>query len=123
MAGVRQVSQLAIRKGNGKWVSVFVMLTYLIGGQSGICDGVVQVQIYLARGKILGGSSSTNATLYMRGTRADYDAWNVPGWSSEEALHGFIKCEDNANGTPPPATTIPRVLSGKFKETQPHNRL
>ena len=47
---------------------------------------------------MLGGSSSTNATLYMRGTRSDYDAWNVPGWGSKEALHGFIKCEDNSNG-------------------------
>ena len=69
------------------------------GCQISGCNWVIHLQIYLARGKILGGSSSTNATLYMRGTRADYDAWNVPGWSSEEALHGFIKCEDNANGT------------------------
>lgn len=55
-------------------------------------------QVYLARGKVLGGSSSTNATLYMRGTQADYDAWNVPGWGSREALQGFIACEDNENG-------------------------
>ena len=57
-----------------------------------------KVQVYLARGKVLGGSSSTNATLYMRGTQADYDAWNVPGWGSREALKGFIACEDNENG-------------------------
>ena len=56
------------------------------------------VQLYLARGKVLGGSSSTNATLYMRGTREDYDAWGIPEWSSQRALHGFIKCEDNNNG-------------------------
>ena len=56
------------------------------------------LQVYLARGKVLGGSSATNATLYMRGTREDYDSWNLAGWGSEEALHGFIKCEDNGNG-------------------------
>lgn len=55
-------------------------------------------QVYIARGKVLGGSSSTNATLYMRGTSQDYDGWNMPGWGSKEALHGFIKCEDNDNG-------------------------
>lgn len=60
--------------------------------------GKGQMQVYLARGKVLGGSSATNATLYMRGTQADYDSWNVPGWGSKEALQGFIACEDNENG-------------------------
>jgi hypothetical protein len=35
-------------------------------------------KVYLARGKVLGGSSSTNATLYHRGTPTDYDEWR-PG--------------------------------------------
>ena len=61
-----------------------------------------QIQVYLARGKVLGGSSATNATLYMRGTRSDYDSWDMSGWGSKEALHGFIKCEDNGNGAAPP---------------------
>lgn len=55
-------------------------------------------QVYLARGKVLGGSSATNATLYMRGTRSDYDSWGMSGWGAKEALYGFIKCEDNGNG-------------------------
>ena len=55
-------------------------------------------QIYIARGKVLGGSSSTNATLYMRGTAADYDGWNVPGWAAKDVLNWFIKCEDNSRG-------------------------
>ena len=55
-------------------------------------------QIYLARGKLLGGSSSTNATLYHRGTGADYDAWGVPGWGAKEALQWFIQAEDNGRG-------------------------
>lgn len=53
------------------------------------------LQVYMARGKVLGGSSSTNATLYHRGTPADYDAWGVPGWSSKDVLTWFTKCENN----------------------------
>lgn len=53
-------------------------------------------QVYLPRGKVLGGSSSTNATLYMRGSAADYDGWGIPGWSSQDALCWFKKCESNA---------------------------
>src|SRR5215204_382222 len=38
-------------------------------------------RIYLPRGRVLGGSSSMNAMVYMRGHRVDYDGWNQPGWS------------------------------------------
>ena len=51
--------------------------------------------MYLARGKLLGGSSSTNATLYHRGTPEDYDAWNMPGWNGKEVLQWFVNCENN----------------------------
>ena len=72
--------------------------------QSDSCSEVIRharpllPQIYIARGKVLGGSSSTNATLYMRGTAADYDGWNVPGWAAKDVLNWFIKCEDNSRG-------------------------
>jgi hypothetical protein len=52
-------------------------------------------QIYLARGKLLGGSSSTNATLYQRGAPADYDAWGVPGWGAADVLPWFLSAETN----------------------------
>lgn len=52
-------------------------------------------QIYLARGRLLGGSSSTNATLYHRGAAADYDAWGIPGWGSKEALEWYKASECN----------------------------
>jgi choline dehydrogenase-like flavoprotein len=54
-------------------------------------------QVYLARGKLLGGSSSTNATLYHRGAAADYDAWGVPGWAAADVLPAFIAAEGNAD--------------------------
>ena len=65
------------------------------------------LQIYLARGKLLGGSSSTNATLYHRGTAADYDAWGIPGWGSKDALRWFISAENNCRGEAPcPAAAL-----------------
>jgi choline dehydrogenase len=55
-------------------------------------------RIQLPRGKVLGGSSSLNAMVYIRGNRRDYDDWGVPGWSSADLLPYFIKAEDNERG-------------------------
>lgn len=52
-------------------------------------------QVYIARGKLLGGSSATNATLYHRGSYDDYQSWGVPGWGPEDVLPWYKKCEDN----------------------------
>ncbi|EFN50890.1 hypothetical protein CHLNCDRAFT_28598 [Chlorella variabilis] len=49
-------------------------------------EQLAERQIYMARGRLLGGSSATNATLYHRGAAGDYDAWGVEGWSSEDVL-------------------------------------
>ena len=56
---------------------------------------------YQPRGKVLGGSSSVNAMIYIRGQREDYDAWaanGCPGWSYEEVLPYFKRSEDNERG-------------------------
>jgi len=50
------------------------------------------------RGKVLGGSSSVNAMVYIRGNPADYDGWNVPGWSWDDVFPYFLKAEDNERG-------------------------
>lgn len=53
---------------------------------------------YQPRGKTLGGSSSINAMLYVRGHRWDYDHWAAlgnPGWSYDEVLPFFKRCEHN----------------------------
>eukprot|EP00883_Tetradesmus_obliquus_P005556 jgi/Sobl393_1/15988/SZX66469.1 len=55
-------------------------------------------EVYLARGKTLGGSSATNATLYLRGSPADYDSWGLPGWSSKDVLPWFVSGETNSKG-------------------------
>ena len=57
------------------------------------------------RGKVLGGSSSINGMIYMRGQARDYDGWGVgdgfganPGWSWAECLPYFLKHEDSHRG-------------------------
>jgi choline dehydrogenase len=55
-------------------------------------------RIQLPRGKVLGGSSSVNAMVYIRGNRRDYDDWGVPGWSAADLLPYFLKAEDNERG-------------------------
>lgn len=54
-----------------------------------------------ARGKVIGGCSSINAMIYMRGQKRDYDEWAAfgnRGWSWEEVLPYFIKTEDYVHG-------------------------
>jgi choline dehydrogenase-like flavoprotein len=51
---------------------------------------------YQPRGKVLGGSSSINAMVYIRGHRSDYDDWagaGCPGWSWDEVLPFFRRAE------------------------------
>ena len=56
---------------------------------------------YLPRAKMLGGCSSMNAMVYMRGNRADYDEWaegGAEGWGYEDVLPYFKRAEDNERG-------------------------
>ncbi|WP_043829324.1 GMC family oxidoreductase [Muricoccus aerilatus] len=54
-----------------------------------------------ARGKVVGGSSSTNAMAYVRGNRADYDGWaarGLPGWDYASVLPYFRRQETWSGG-------------------------
>ena len=56
---------------------------------------------YWPRGKVMGGSSSINAMVYVRGNPKDFDEWSEagnPGWSYEEVLPYFKKMESWQNG-------------------------
>ncbi|MGY1834472.1 GMC family oxidoreductase [Blastococcus sp. SYSU DS0510] len=59
-------------------------------------------RLFWPRGKLLGGSSSINAMIYVRGARADYDEWaeltGDPSWSYDRVLPLFKRMEDNARG-------------------------
>jgi choline dehydrogenase len=57
--------------------------------------------LYIPRGKSVGGSSSMNAMLYVRGRPLDYDLWErqgATGWGWRSVLPYFLRSEDNARG-------------------------
>jgi choline dehydrogenase len=58
--------------------------------------------IYWPRGKVLGGSSSINAMVYIRGNRHDFQTWRgeygCTGWGYEDLMPYFRRAEDNSRG-------------------------
>jgi len=58
--------------------------------------------IYWPRGRVLGGSSSINAMIYIRGNRHDYDSWRddygCEGWGYTDLLPYFLRAESNSRG-------------------------
>ena len=66
--------------------------------------GASNRSLYWPRGKVLGGSSSINAMIYIRGHHADYDGWaadGCDGWSYSDVLPYFKRGEDNERGAGP----------------------
>jgi choline dehydrogenase len=58
-------------------------------------------QVFQPRGKVLGGSSSINGLLYVRGQHEDYDRWRQlgnAGWGFDDVLPYFKKAEDQCRG-------------------------
>jgi choline dehydrogenase len=63
--------------------------------------GLGRRRLYLPRGRVIGGSSSINAMIYLRGHRADFDSWaeqGCTGWSYDDVLPYFKRSEDNERG-------------------------
>lgn len=90
------------------WIHVPVGYLYTIGNpRTDWCfkteaePGLNGRSILYARGKVLGGCSSINAMIYMRGQKSDYDHWAAQGnrgWSWDDVLPVFKRTEDYAHG-------------------------
>ncbi|HSO08293.1 MAG TPA: GMC family oxidoreductase N-terminal domain-containing protein [Pelomicrobium sp.] len=90
------------------WISIPIGYLFTIGNpRTDWCfriepdEGLNGRSIGYARGKVLGGCSSINAMVYMRGQKSDYDGWAAlgnRGWSWDEVLPYFKRVEDYAHG-------------------------
>lgn len=95
-------------KDNYFWINIPVGYLYTINNpRTDWCykiepdPGLNGRTIDYARGKVLGGCSSINAMIYMRGQKSDYDHWaelGNRGWSWDDVLPVFIRCEDYEHG-------------------------
>jgi choline dehydrogenase len=93
---------------NYLWVKVPVGYLYCIGNpRTDWCmttqaeDGLGGRSLRYPRGKVLGGCSSINGMIYMRGQAADYDGWRQAGhagWGWDDVLPLFRKAEDHFAG-------------------------
>ncbi|MEO9167539.1 MAG: GMC family oxidoreductase N-terminal domain-containing protein, partial [Aestuariivirga sp.] len=64
-------------------------------------DGLAGQQDFWPRGKVIGGSSSINAMVYVRGDATDFDDWRQAGnvgWGWRDVLPAFKAMEDNETG-------------------------
>jgi choline dehydrogenase len=93
---------------NYHWVHIPVGYLYCIGNprtdwmmRTAAEPGLNGRSLVYPRGKVLGGCTSVNGMIYMRGQAADYDSWrqmgNV-GWGWDDVLPYFVKSEDHHGG-------------------------
>jgi len=95
-------------KDNYIWIKVPVGYLYCIGNprtdwcmQTKSEAGLNGRSLKYPRGKVLGGCSSINGMIYMRGQAADYDGWRQagnPGWGWDDVLPYFRRAEDHFEG-------------------------
>lgn len=107
-AGKRVLLLEAGGRDNYHWVHIPVGYLYCIGNprtdwgfKTAPCDGLQGRSLLYPRGRILGGCSSINGMLYLRGQAADYDGWRqlgLTGWGWDDVLPYFMKSEDYYSG-------------------------
>ncbi|MBO3277738.1 GMC family oxidoreductase [Pseudomonas schmalbachii] len=93
---------------NYPWIHIPVGYLYCIGNpRTDWCfdtesvPGLAGRSLKYPRGKVLGGCSSINGMIYMRGQARDYDGWAAegnPGWGWNDLLPLFLKMEDHFSG-------------------------
>ncbi|MBV0913443.1 GMC family oxidoreductase [Anianabacter salinae] len=94
---------------NYHWVHIPIGYLYCIGNprtdwgfRTAAEPGLNGRSLLYPRGRILGGCSSINGMLYLRGQAADYDHWRQlgnAGWGWDDVLPYFLKSEDYVEGT------------------------
>ena len=110
-SGTRVLLLEAGRSDRYHWVRIPVGYLYCIGNprtdwmmKTASEPGLNGRSLVYPRGKVLGGCSSVNGMIYMRGQAADYDQWrqlgNV-GWSWDDVLPYFLRSEDHHAGASP----------------------
>lgn len=75
-------------------------------------------RVSVPRGKMLGGSGSINSMVWFRGTRADFDAWSLPGWDSDTVWRAYEHVEARMT---PARLPYPHTLSEAFAQMFPAN--
>jgi len=107
-----EVSVLLVEAGGRDdwiWIDIPVGYLYCINNprtdwcyRTEPCDGLNGRSIIYARGKVLGGCSSINAMVYMRGQKRDYDEWarltGDSSWNWDAVLPVFKRSEDHWRG-------------------------
>ncbi|WBU65726.1 GMC family oxidoreductase [Paracoccus aerodenitrificans] len=93
---------------NYRWIHIPVGYLYCIGNprtdwmmRTAAEPGLNGRSLTYPRGKVLGGCSSVNGMIYMRGQSTDYDLWRQlgnPGWAWKDVLPYFLKSEDYHGG-------------------------
>jgi choline dehydrogenase-like flavoprotein len=107
-AGHRVLLLEAGGRDNYHWVHIPMGYLYCIGNprtdwmyRTAPEPGLNGRELLYPRGKLLGGCSSINGMLYLRGQAADYDGWRqmgLTGWGWEDVLPYFLKSEDYVEG-------------------------
>lgn len=107
-AGHRVLVLEAGGKDNYHWVHIPMGYLYCIGNprtdwmyKTAAEEGLNGRALLYPRGKVLGGCSSINGMLYLRGQAADYDGWRqmgLTGWGWDDVLPYFKKSEDYVDG-------------------------
>ena len=97
--------------GGDDWIWLHIPVGYIFAIGNPRCDWMFRTQsepglnsrsIAYPRGRVLGGSSSINAMICMRGQAADYDGWRalgLPGWGWSDVLPAFKRLEDHFLGS------------------------
>ncbi|WP_370283441.1 GMC family oxidoreductase [Pseudooceanicola sp.] len=107
-AGHRVLLLEAGGRDNYHWVHIPMGYLYCIGNprtdwmfRTAPEPGLNGRSLLYPRGRILGGCSSINGMLYLRGQAADYDGWRqtgLTGWGWDDVLPYFLKSEDYVDG-------------------------